>query len=73
MYVPPAFREDGLAALHGTMREARLANLVTATAEGLLATPLPLFLAPEDHAPGRGVAASIPGWSEEVRPPRLAD
>ncbi len=48
MYVPPAFREDDLAALHGAMREARLANLVTATAEGLVATPLPLFLAPED-------------------------
>jgi transcriptional regulator len=48
MHVPPAFREDDLAALHGTMRETRLANLVTATAEGLVATPLPLFLAPEE-------------------------
>jgi transcriptional regulator len=48
MYVPPAFREDDLAALHATMREARLANLVTATDEGLVATPLPLFLAPEE-------------------------
>ncbi len=26
-----------------------------------------------DCAPGRGVAAPIPGWSEEVRPPRQAD
>jgi transcriptional regulator len=48
MYVPPAFREDDLAALHAMMRAARLANLVTATAEGLVATPLPLFLAPEE-------------------------
>lgn len=48
MYVPPAFREDDLAALHGTMRDARLADFVTATAEGLIATPLPLFLAPEE-------------------------
>jgi transcriptional regulator len=24
MYVPPAFREDDLAALHGTMRDLRL-------------------------------------------------
>jgi transcriptional regulator len=48
MYVPPAFREDDLAALHATMREARLANLVTATAEGLVATPLPLLIAPEE-------------------------
>lgn len=48
MYVPPAFREDDLAALHGTMRDTRLSNLVTATAEGLLATPLPLFLVPDE-------------------------
>jgi transcriptional regulator len=48
MYVPPAFREDDLAALHGTMQEARLANLVTATGEGLMATPLPLFLATKE-------------------------
>ncbi|WP_159349549.1 FMN-binding negative transcriptional regulator [Roseomonas harenae] len=48
MYVPPAFREEDITALHGTMRGARLANLVTATAEGLLATPLPLFLAPDE-------------------------
>jgi transcriptional regulator len=48
MYVPPAFREDDLAALHGTMQAARLANLITATAEGLLATPLPLFLVPDE-------------------------
>jgi transcriptional regulator len=48
MYVPPAFREDDLAALHGTMQAARLANLITATTEGLLATPLPLFLVPEE-------------------------
>jgi transcriptional regulator len=48
MYVPPAFREEDLTALHGTMRRARLANLVTTTAEGLIATPLPLFLAPDE-------------------------
>lgn len=48
MYVPPAFREEDLAALHGVIWEARLANLVTATAEGLIATPLPLFLVPEE-------------------------
>ncbi|MBP0444800.1 FMN-binding negative transcriptional regulator [Roseomonas sp. SSH11] len=48
MYVPPAFREEDITALHGTMRDARLANLVTATAEGLIATPLPLFLAPDE-------------------------
>lgn len=65
MYVPPAFREDDLAALHGTMREARLANLVTATAEGLVATPLPLFLMPEEGRYGTlygHLARANPHW-----------
>ena len=65
MYVPPAFREDDLAALHGTMRDARLANLVTATAEGLVATPLPLFLAPDEGAYGTlygHLARANPQW-----------
>ena len=52
MYVPPAFREDDLAALHRTTREVRLANLVTATNEGLTAMPLPLFLAAEEEPHG---------------------
>ena len=52
MYVPPAFREDDLAALQAMIQDARLANLVTATAEGLVATPLPLFLAPEEGPHG---------------------
>ena len=70
MYVPPAFREDDLAALHATMREARLANLVTATAEGLVATPLPLFLAPEEGPYGTlygHLARANPQWK---LPPR---
>lgn len=44
MYIPPAFRDDDLAGLHATIRAARLANLVTATDEGLIATPLPFIL-----------------------------
>lgn len=48
MYVPPAFRLDDLAALHATMQAARLSTFVTATAGGLMATPLPLFLAPDE-------------------------
>ncbi len=67
MYVPPAFREDDLAALHGIMREARLASLVTATAEGLVATPLPLFLAPEEGRYGTlhgHVARANPQWTQ---------
>src|SRR5262245_53504952 len=52
MYVPPAFREDDLAVLHALMRDSRLANLVTATGEGLVATPLPLFLVPQEGSSG---------------------
>jgi transcriptional regulator len=44
MYIPPAFREDDRATLHATFRDARLVNFVTATATGLLATPIPMFL-----------------------------
>jgi transcriptional regulator len=45
MYTPPAFRVDDRAEIHAMMRACRLATLVTATADGLLATPLPLILA----------------------------
>jgi transcriptional regulator len=65
MYVPSAFREDDLAALHATISDARLANLVTATAEGLVATPLPLLLAPEEGPHGTlygHVARANPQW-----------
>lgn len=65
MYVPPAFREDDLAALHRAIRDARLANLVTATAEGLVATPLPLFLVPEEGPYGTlygHLARANPQW-----------
>lgn len=44
MYVPPAFRDNDIESIHATIRIARLANLVTATADGPVATPLPLFL-----------------------------
>ena len=65
MYVPPAFREDDLPALHATMREARLSNFVTATADGLIATPLPLLLAPDEGPYGTlygHLARANPQW-----------
>ncbi|UPG73542.1 FMN-binding negative transcriptional regulator [Roseomonas gilardii subsp. gilardii] len=65
MYVPPAFRDDDLTVLHATMRQVRLANLVTATAEGLIATPLPLFLVPEEGPHGTlygHLARANPQW-----------
>jgi transcriptional regulator len=50
MYTPPAFREEDPATLHQIMREARLSTLVTATDNGLIATPIPLIL---DEAEGQ--------------------
>lgn len=44
MYTPPAFREDDPLVLRQIIRDARLSTLVTATADGLMATPLPLIL-----------------------------
>ncbi len=65
MYIPPAFREDDREALHATFRGARLVNFVTATAGGLMATPLPMLI---DETEGeRGViyghlARANPQW-----------
>ncbi len=44
MYIPPAFKVDDVESIRAIIRDARLANLVTATAEGPVATPMPLFL-----------------------------
>jgi transcriptional regulator len=44
MYIPPAYRDDDLPRIHQTVREVRLATLVTATEGGLIGTPLPMFL-----------------------------
>ncbi|CAH2602216.1 FMN-binding negative transcriptional regulator [Rhodovastum atsumiense] len=66
MYVPPAFREDDLATLHGVIQQVRLANLVTHTPDGLVATPLPLFLVPEEGPYGTlygHLARANPHWT----------
>jgi transcriptional regulator len=44
MYVPDPFKMDDIKLIHELMRKVPLANFVTATAEGLLASPLPLYL-----------------------------
>ncbi len=67
MYVPPAFRVDDLATLHDVIREARLANFVTATAAGLLATPLPLLLVADEGPFGTlygHLARANPQWQQ---------
>lgn len=65
MYLPPAFADDDRDSLHATIRAARLANLVTATAEGPQVTPLPLLLDPEEGAHGTlygHLARANPQW-----------
>ena len=75
MYIPPAFRDDDKASLHAVIGAARLANLVTITANGLMATPLPLLLDAErgDHGVLVGhVARANPQWSSAVPGEALA-
>lgn len=65
MYTPPAFRDDDRDSIHATIRAARLATLVTATAEGLVATPLPLMIEPAEGERGTlygHVARANPQW-----------
>lgn len=44
MYLPPHFKMDEFGPIHAAMRASKLATLVTATADGLIGTPLPLIL-----------------------------
>ena len=65
MYVPPAFRLEELAAIHDAMRAARSATLVTATAEGLVGTPLPVLIDESEGQYGTlyaHVARANPQW-----------
>ena len=65
MYTPPAFRDDDRASLLATIRDARLANFVTATPDGPLMTPLPLWLDPGEGEHGMlygHLAKANPQW-----------
>ena len=50
MYVPPLFKEDRLDVMHDAIRRSGLATLVTLTADGLIASHVPMLLDP-DPAP----------------------
>ncbi|WP_460452587.1 FMN-binding negative transcriptional regulator [Alsobacter sp. SYSU BS001988] len=65
MYTPPAFRDEDRGNLLATMQAARLANFITATADGPLVTPLPLFIdgAEGEHGVIYGhLAKANPQW-----------
>lgn len=75
MHVPPVFQEDNPEILHGIIRNARLAQFVTATAKGPIATPLPLFLDTEEGEFGvlyGHLAQPNPQWKEPVLGDALA-
>ena len=48
MYLPLHFKMEELGPIHAAMRASRLATLVTATADGLIGTPLPLILSEDE-------------------------
>ena len=69
MYIPEAFRIDDLPSLHEAMQASRLANFVTATAAGPIATPLPFILARGEGPFGTlygHVARANPQWKTPV-------
>ncbi|HVE23738.1 MAG TPA: FMN-binding negative transcriptional regulator [Acidocella sp.] len=61
MYIPPAFAENDPAELHAIMRTASLPILVSPTAEGLIATHLPLSFQAPDRIVGHFARAN-PHW-----------
>lgn len=65
MYIPSKFREDGVTALHQLMEGGGLCNFITATPEGLIGTPLPMFLDPNEGEFGTlygHLARANPQW-----------
>ena len=67
MYIPDAFRIDDLPSLHEAMDASRLSNLITATAAGPVATPLPLFLVRHEGPYGTlygHLARANPHWKQ---------
>jgi transcriptional regulator len=75
MYVPPAFRVEDLPEIHAAIRAARIANLVTATAERLIASPLPLLLAADEGPYGTlygHLARANPQWKTPANGDALA-
>lgn len=65
MYLPLHFKMEELGPIHAAMRASRLATLVTATADGLIGTPLPLILSEDEGDYGTlygHVARPNPQW-----------
>ncbi|MBB1250686.1 FMN-binding negative transcriptional regulator [Rhizobium sp. G21] len=75
MYTPPAFVVDDPAEIRRMMASCRLANFVTATAEGPMATSLPMFLDEDEGDDGvryAHLARPNPQWKTPTIGPGLA-
>ena len=75
MYIPPAFRDDDRASLHQAIAASRLAQFITAGPQGLMASPLPLFLDASrgEHGVLVGhLARANPQWQAPVTGEALA-
>jgi transcriptional regulator len=69
MYTPPAFVVADRSELHEMIRQCHLANFVTATATGPMATPLPMFLDETEGDMGvlyAHLARPNPQWQADV-------
>jgi transcriptional regulator len=65
MYIPPAFRIDDNQDIYEVIRRAGLASFVTATTQGLIATPVPMFLNEKEGEMGTlysHLARANPQW-----------
>jgi transcriptional regulator len=75
MYTPPAFRDDDRGSLFATVRAAPLASVITSTAGGLMASPLPLLLDESEGEHGvlyGHLAKANPQWRATVLGEALA-
>jgi transcriptional regulator len=69
MYLPPAFREEKLEALHGLIRTCPLGTLITTTAGGVVANHAPFTLYPEEGSAGFGLLrAHLARGNDQARP-----
>jgi transcriptional regulator len=75
LYIPPRFVIENLPDIHEHIRACRLANLLTSSPDGLIATPLPLIL---DAAEGEfgtlygHIARPNPQWQKPVEGDAMA-
>ena len=71
MYMPPAFHQKKLGAMHDLIRHYPLATLVTGSGSGLAANHVPFTLYPEEGSKGLGLLrAHLARANEQTAPDR---